>query len=186
MRLKTPLNWLNKTVVIVSWKKRDPEQIFQVLEGGLKGGKILNSFSVAQQTSYTTNSSCTILLWIELLRFIISLVVDWCRSSSWRVWIKKPHQFILTITTDHDITNMEGKCTKMYNQRWITGSFKMQICMNNVALYQNKNQQLCKTGSARGDAWLRRISANNLLPLENASSLLKTLLPRFPIVFGLP
>ena len=64
----------------------------------------------------------------------------------------------------------------------------MQKRTNNVALSQNKNEQLYKTGSARGDAWLRRISANNLLPLilENASSLLKTLLPRCPIVFGPP
>ena len=55
-----------------------------------------------------------------------------------------------------------------------------------VALSQNKNEQLYKTGSARGDAWLGRISANNLLTLENASGLLKTLLPRCPIVFDLP
>ena len=38
-----------------------------------------------------------------------------------------------------------------------------------VALSQNKNEQLYKTGSARGDAWLERISANNLLTLENPS-----------------
>ena len=43
--------------------------------------------------------------------------------------------------------------------------------------------QNCNT---RGDAWLRRISANNLLPLENVSGVLKTLLLRCPIVFGLP
>ena len=48
----------------------------------------------------------------------------------------------------------------------------------NAALSQNKNEQLYKTGSARGDAWLGRISANNLLTLENASGLLKTLSPR--------
>ena len=48
--------------------------------------------------------------------------------------------------------------------------------MNNVALSQNENDSLYKTDSARGDAWLRRISANNLLPLENARSLLKTTL----------
>ena len=40
-----------------------------------------------------------------------------------------------------------------------------------VALSQNKNEQLYKTGSARGDVWLRRISANNVLTLENASGL---------------
>ena len=86
----------DRTVYFFNWQKRerDPEQIFQFLESSLKGGKMLESFSVTQQTSYTTNSSCTILLWIELLRFIISLVMDLCRSSSWRVWIKKPHQFI--------------------------------------------------------------------------------------------
>ena len=55
-----------------------------------------------------------------------------------------------------------------------------------VALSQNKNEQLYKTGSARGDVWLGRISANNLLTLENASGLLKTLLPRGPVVFYLP
>ena len=48
-----------------------------------------------------------------------------------------------------------------------------------------QNEQLYKTGSARGDAWLRRISANNLLTLVNASDLSKTLLPRCPIVFEL-
>ena len=88
----------DRTVYFFNWQKRererDPEQIFQFLESGLKGGKMLKSFSVTQQTSYTTNSSCTILLWMELLRFIISLVMDLCRSSSWRVWMKKPHQFI--------------------------------------------------------------------------------------------
>ena len=55
-----------------------------------------------------------------------------------------------------------------------------------VGLSQNKNEELYKTGSARADAWLGRISANNLLTLENASGLLKTLLPRCPIVFDLP
>ena len=42
-----------------------------------------------------------------------------------------------------------------------------------VALSQNKNEQLYKTGSARGVAWLGRMSANNLLTLENASGLFK-------------
>ena len=45
---------------------------------------------------------------------------------------------------------------------------QMHACTS-VALSQNKNEQLYKTGSARGDAWLGRISANNLLTLENAS-----------------
>ena len=62
---------------------------------------------------------------------------------------------------------------------------QMHPCRS-VALSQNKNEQLYKTGSARDDVWLRRISANNLLTLENASGLLKTLLPRCPIVFDLP
>ena len=43
-----------------------------------------------------------------------------------------------------------------------------------VALFQNKTEQLYKTSSAQGDAWLGRISANNLLTLENAIGLLKT------------
>ena len=44
-------------------KKEIRNSLFQVLEGGLEGGKILKSFSVTQQTSYTSsNSSCTILL----------------------------------------------------------------------------------------------------------------------------
>ena len=54
---------------------------------------------------------------------------------------------------------------------------QMHECTS-VTLPQNKNEQLYKTGSARGDAWLGRISANNLLTLENASGLLKTLSPR--------
>ena len=62
---------------------------------------------------------------------------------------------------------------------------QMHACTS-VALSQNKNEQLHKTGSAPGDAWLGRIPANNLLTLENASGLLKTLLPRCPIVFDLP
>ena len=63
---------------------------------------------------------------------------------------------------------------------------QMHACTSK-GLSQNKNEQLYKTGSARGDAWLGRISANNLLTLENASSLLRTLLPRCPvIVFDLP
>ena len=65
--------------------------------------------------------------------------------------------------------------------------FEMQMhACTSITLSQNKNEQLYKNGNARGDAWLRRISANNLLILENASGLLKTLLPRCPIVFKLP
>ena len=56
----------------------------------------------------------------------------------------------------------------------------------NVTLSQNKNKELYKTGSGRGDACLRRISANNLLPLENARNFLKTTLLRCPTVFELP
>ena len=74
----------DRTVYFFNWQKRerDPEQIFQFLESGLKGGKMLKSFSVTQQTSYTTNSSCTILLWIELLRFIISLIWLWIYAEA--------------------------------------------------------------------------------------------------------
>ena len=61
---------------------------------------------------------------------------------------------------------------------------QMHACTS-VALSQSKNGQLYKTGSARGDAGLGRISANDLLTLENASGLLKTLLSRCPIVFDL-
>ena len=54
-------------------KKRDPEQLLQVLDGGLVGGKGLRSFSVTQQASYnSTNSSCMHnFVWIEILWFII-------------------------------------------------------------------------------------------------------------------
>ena len=62
---------------------------------------------------------------------------------------------------------------------------QMHACTS-VALSQNKKEQLYKTDSAQGDAWFRRISANNLLTLENAIGLLKTLLPRCPIFFELP
>ena len=59
----------------------------------------------------------------------------------------------------------------------MTGSFEIQMhACASVALSQNKNEQLYKSGSARGDAWLWRISANNLLTLENSSGLLKTLI----------
>ena len=51
---------------------------------------------------------------------------------------------------------------------------QMHACTS-VTLPQNKNEQLYKTGGARGDAWLGRISANNLFTLENARGLLKTL-----------
>ena len=58
-------------------KKEIPNSLFQVLEGGLVGGKILKSFSVTQQTSYTSsNSSCTILLWMEILWFTKRPIFD--------------------------------------------------------------------------------------------------------------
>ena len=45
-------------VPFVCSKKRDPKQLFQVLENGLVGGTVLKSFSVTQQISYnSTNSS---------------------------------------------------------------------------------------------------------------------------------
>ena len=65
------------------------------LEGGLAGGKILShSLHTTNQLYSSTNSSCTILLWIEILWFIIRPIFDSCqvwlwidkrRSSSWRV-----------------------------------------------------------------------------------------------------
>ena len=36
------------------------------------------------------------------------------------------------------------------DQLCITGSFKMQISMNNVALYENKNQQLIQNWQCLG------------------------------------
>ena len=87
--------------------------LFQVLDGGLVGGKSLKSFSVKQQTSYTSsNSSCTILLWIEILWFTKRPIFDSCQVRLWIVKCEKlflaetPHQFILTITTVHDITKI--------------------------------------------------------------------------------
>ena len=57
----------------------------------------------------------------------------------------------------------------------------MQIheqCQDSVP---KQNEQLYKTGCAQGDVRLRRILANNLLPLENASGLLRAPLPRCSI-----
>ena len=76
------------------WKKRVPEQPFSSLRRW-PGGKFLKLVILSHQAnSYTsTNSSCTILLWIEMLWFIIRpifdsckvrLWIDKCRSSSWR------------------------------------------------------------------------------------------------------
>ena len=42
------------------------------------------------------------------------------------------------------------------------------------------------TGSGRGDAWLRHISANNRLPEENAENFFNTPLQRCPTVFEVP
>ena len=58
-------------------------------------------------------------------------------------------------------------------------------CMYKCSSAPKQKLTIYKTGSARTDAWLRRISGNNVLTLENASDLLKTL-PRCPIVFELP
>ena len=43
-----------------------------------------------------------------------------------------------------------GKMYENIDQRWITGSFKMQISMNNVPLYQNKNEQLIQNWQCSG------------------------------------
>ena len=77
---------------------------------------------------------------------------------------------IKTITTDH---GGWGEWTKMYDQRWITGSCKMQISVI-WTMWSSVPKQI------------RAMSASNLLPVEDASSLLKTLLPWCPIVFGTP
>ena len=73
-----------------------------------------------------------------------------------------PHQFILTITADDDITNKGQNsltCVEFVRPALNHGSFEMEMHgYTSVARSQNKNEQLYKTGSARGDAWLRRKS----------------------------
>ena len=75
-----------------------------------------------------------------------------------------PHWFIFTTTTDHDITNtgvggMYENVRRTLNHWIIQNAEKNEQCSS----VPKQNEQLYKTGSARGDAWLRRISANNLL-----------------------
>ena len=81
------------------------------------------------------------------------------------------HQFILTITADDNITNTGQNCMTCVefvrpalNQGIIRNA---DACMYKCSSVPKQNEQLHKTGSARGDAWLRRISANNLPTLEN-------------------
>ena len=73
-----------------------------------------------------------------------------------------PRQLILTITADDDITNTGQNsltCVEFVRPVLNHGSFEMQVHgYTSIALSQNKNEQLYETGSARGDAWLRRIS----------------------------
>ena len=73
-----------------------------------------------------------------------------------------PHQFILTITANDNIINTGQNsltCVEFVRLALNHGSFEMQMhAYTSVALSQNKNEQLYKTGSAGGDAWLRRIS----------------------------
>ena len=81
------IRWLTEINSIHLWshfleKERSGRQLFLFLEGGLVGGKILESFSVTLQTSDTsTNSSCTILLWIGILWFIIRPICLSARSG---------------------------------------------------------------------------------------------------------
>ena len=78
---------------------------------------------------------------------------------------------IKTITTDHDITNTGGnerKCTTNAE------SLDHSKCRSPLTMLSSVPKQK------------RAMSASNLLPLEDASSLLKTLSPRCPIVFGPP
>ena len=62
------------------------------------------------------NSTLDRNIMVQLIRLIFDscqvwLWIDKCRSSSWPVWKKKPHhEFMLTITTDHDIINTGGNC----------------------------------------------------------------------------
>ena len=74
----------DRTTSLIEREKYGTAFSILILQGGLVAGKILKPFSVTQQSSYTsTNSSCTILLWIEILWFIIwpiflpSQVMDW-------------------------------------------------------------------------------------------------------------
>ena len=99
-----------------------------------------------------------------------------------------PRQFILTqpqFTTL--LTREKIVCVEFVRPALNHGIIrKADACMYKCSSVPKQNEQLYKTGSARGNAWLGRISANNLLTLENASGLLRTLLPRCPIVFHLP
>ena len=63
-------------VLFVYSKKRDPKQLFQVLENGLVGGKVLKSFSVTQQIRCNSTNSSSLrvqffFFLIQILRFII-------------------------------------------------------------------------------------------------------------------
>ena len=80
--------------------------------------------------------------------------------------MKTLHQKVLTINTDYDITNtgelivfVEFVSVKL-NHEIIQNSdaCTMQLCPKTKT-----NNYTKQSGSARGDAWLRRISANNLL-----------------------
>ena len=78
---------------------------------------------------------------------------------------------IKTITADHDITNTEGNERK---------------CTTNAESLDHSKCRSPWTMLSSVPKQKRAMSASNLLPLEDASSLLKTLLPRYPIVFGPP
>ena len=59
LRWEYEIRWLTEINSIHLWsqfleKERSGRQLFLFLEGGLVGGKILKSFSVTQQTSYTS------------------------------------------------------------------------------------------------------------------------------------
>ena len=101
-----------------------------------------------------------------------------------------PHQFILTKTTDHDITSRDKIVCVEFGRPALNlaGSFELQMhAFTSVALSQNKKEQLYKTGSARGDAWLRRISfSDNLLTLENASGPLKDTITAMSNILNYP
>ena len=121
----------------------------------------------------STNSSCTILLWIGILWFIRRPICLPGQVVDWQV----PKLFLAGInedTTSEHINKLLTQITtlltrgnwlylyNLYEQSWITRSFKIQMHVQCNSVSKQK-RIIIQTGSARGDAWLRRISANNLL-----------------------
>ena len=95
------------------------------------------------------------------------------------------------VTTDHDIINTGGNCIcRICTTKFVRPTLNHGIIPNSDDVQCNsvpkqKRIIIQDWRSSRGDAWLRRTSANNLLPLENAGNFLKKPLPRCPTVFEL-